>query len=627
MKWRSPSRGFYVGIILLALLVGAVELLLARLIRSNSDITSHVAKNNTTISRPWIIHGEDHMLAQISIHATWGLEHLLTARRAFNQTDFFARTSDNSSSAGSVSPLTSPEQVLSQSFPLNWWKPCLLSERILQNIQNNHDVDSVVRVTVVGGSLSSWCPNSCQRYSDVLQAQLLDDAKMHKELHHPNDKDIDDDEAPFLLSHFEVVNMAQGGSTSVDNGFLLEQFLQGDFVGVQILVWEFSVNDRVPWQMWNAPVEEQIAVETQRLKFWLNRVESLFAAHNESVPPIILLYPWEYGVGVKAGSELLEHGLASVTLDHHQRLLDGFHNRPGWNIQVIHLGAAINRTAFLRDRNVLVADQHHPSCWGSQLIADAIQYAIYTSLAENCPTSAYDGTTIEGTTSQGTTNVTTISSHGATITPNAPSKIPLVPGRQGLHQLLLDDAINTQVHLRSLSRWVPQLASNASDLHASITMLNNSLFKIDKPGREEPTMELLYADKVSTTRKDRKWSFVIPTCKDDNRQNATSWLEVGLNEPELVWIGLSLKQPPSVQLTVTLNASPIQPVTMAPTIPGNWIVVDTFQSWIFLPQALPGWKAERPLGNLTLGLCCQHSYPVYLNHIVGVLVSDSDEST
>lgn len=705
-----PTHSFRSSfLIVVTLLVGiiVVWLLLEQLTSNTPSASSHDLgvtgnqnnRNNGKLRqrqwRPWMLHIEDSVQTkqqqtknnlhkanvfnkrlqqqQIRKQAVWGLEHHLTVRNAFDYTAYMlAKVTPNhhvnaiaNITAADIPPLTTPETVLAQSFLWNW-KPCLLAQQLVQS-SNNHRLDgdttntnNMFRVTIVGGSLSSWCPNSCQRYSDILQDQLRQDARQFPKPQFPKPqlsnkrqkqkqkKIVDDDDndndnndishdEPFLLGHqLEVINMAQGGSTSVVNGFLLDQYLEPQQFapavggGVHILVWEFSVNDRInPFNKAELAisVQEQISIETMRLKFWLHRVESFF--WGRELPPVILLYPWDYGVGVAATRLLLEQGLGSTTFRHHYRVIEEYKHRPGWNLQVIHVGAGVNTTAFLKNRSALVADLHHPSCYGTQLLADALQYAIYANLATSCPTTTNNGTAIaETTTDESEQKFPVLAPINGTETEKPATTIPLRNGRVGLHGLLLANSLIDRVRVGSFSRWVPRLTTNSSsNLHATITMVNSSTSTTNDEyhnNNMEPPLELLFPDKISVTRKDRKLSFPIPAC------NNATWMELRFQEPDLVWIGLALTIPPTVPLVVTLNKKhPVKPLTLPPTSKDNWIVLDTFQSWIFLPEALPGATRSSPLGDVTLQLCCQQQIgaapkPAYLHHMVGIMTNDNN---
>lgn len=121
---------------------------------------------------------------------------------------------------------SSPESVLDRGFQ-RLWNPCALERRF----RARDATQEPVRVVVTGGSPSSRPGDNCTtdgRYASLLQERF------QKEWANSNSS----------MPQFQVINMAQGGTTSVTGALLMDQYI--DTNKTDVVIWEFLINGKFP---------------------------------------------------------------------------------------------------------------------------------------------------------------------------------------------------------------------------------------------------------------------------------------------------------------------------------------------------------------------------------------------
>jgi hypothetical protein len=195
---------------------------------------------------------------------------------------------------------SSSASVRENGFPGNW-NSCTL-ESVFKRLEQDADLQgqskvNPLQIVVLGGSASARSPNNCSkpgnlvagRYSNLLQDSLDRLSAIREE----DGKNI---------MEFEVINMAQGSTDSVWNSIFLDELV--DTERASVLIWEFSLNDGRPTN------RDEI---DQKLDLWLRRVQGLFSEANRPVPPIILLYFWDYRIGSNT-KKILKDGVGETVL-------------------------------------------------------------------------------------------------------------------------------------------------------------------------------------------------------------------------------------------------------------------------------------------------------------------------
>jgi hypothetical protein len=135
-----------------------------------------------------------------------------------------------------------------------------------------------LQVVLLGGSSSARPADHCGseedprsgRYSNILQADLQQQ----------------------LQTEVTVHNMAQGSTTSIWNGLVLEHLLppKGN---VDLLIWEHAINDHA---------QSAEGDPHDMLRFWLSRVQHVFRKNplqSRTPPPILILYLWKQDIGYR----------------------------------------------------------------------------------------------------------------------------------------------------------------------------------------------------------------------------------------------------------------------------------------------------------------------------------------
>jgi len=245
-------------------------------------------------------------------------------------------------------------EVLSKSLDAGF--PRKLNPRALQKNHNK------IHAVVLGGSSSARPANKCTmtsqedptegRYSNLLELKLR---------------------AQGLNATID--NMAHGSTNSVWNGMVLDQLLDVSDDSIDLIIWEYAINDYAPSSRGD---------EAQMLQFWLTRIESLYVRARKSPPPILLVYLWRYHIGMESDDAIMEKGAGYSNTNETLAIVDQF-NDNGLQIGIMNVGQIITPSVFVKQKRQVLDDVHHPGCYGNRIIADLLQYTIYSNmlLAEN----------------------------------------------------------------------------------------------------------------------------------------------------------------------------------------------------------------------------------------------------
>lgn len=483
----------------------------------------------------------------------------------------------NTTLQGLGGPLTmNQEFVLEHGYPMHW-DSCTVPDTLFQVMQAK---PRPLGITIFGGSLSARAGENCQaskdiqhgRYSNQLQ-DLLDSTN--------------DTSASSRL--FKVHNMAQGGVDSVWFGLHMDILLDPN--RTDLLIWEFAVNDHHnSGADWGNGANPQ--THRQKLDFWFRSVHRIYR-HNSSSsgppPPILLLYLWEYGVGLRPGMHLhsTQKGLQSSVFTDSWSLIQQYRDL-GWNIQVVNVGASIDRQKFVSNPKLLLDDLHHPSCGGGRIIANMLQHAIYSNIASCNMTSAL----LDDIRNK---------EHQSSVLPSLPP-LPVNPTTE-LGERLVQDHNNNNMRISSWTNWLPNTGTS------SLRMGHNSTIVL------EPMVQNINPAAVLETRSDRKNSYIIPLCDDDD-DDATGGrpgpLTFHLLEPNLRWLGLDLSHG---GVNVTINSNPpfsAQPNGKA-TSGLEWIF-----TWI---------QIKSTFSNYTVSFCkLQTNSEVFLHGLVAMMEEANEEN-
>ena len=186
-------------------------------------------------------------------------------------------------------------------FEIKRSAPCTIQSMLQRKrfTSQNSTVPEPLKVVILGGSCSARAATNCTdetgdhlsgRYSNILQRAM--------------DKDS---QSLFLESKLqvEVINMAQGHTSSIYNGLTMDTLV--DAATADILIWEFSPNEG-----WGVNRRDP-----HKIQFWLARVQSLFQQAGRPLPPILMVFLWERNIGLekKAGSIVrdgMDHGVQNA---------------------------------------------------------------------------------------------------------------------------------------------------------------------------------------------------------------------------------------------------------------------------------------------------------------------------
>jgi hypothetical protein len=277
----------------------------------------------------------------------------------------------------------------------------------------------------------------------------------------------------------EVVNLAHGATDSLWSSLTLDQVLDAEHCDV--LVWEFATNDALGGSTGHR--KRSAPILSQMLDLWLWRVHKHFTAAGRQPPPILLLYLWD------AASALGELGqsafLAQYSVVEHYR-------KEGLSISAVNVGGALSVPTVTIGDGKLLDDGHHPGCVGVHLISAMIRHVLYSDIV-NCPN-----------------NLRAPLSAKKEIEPLRPmTKLSENRSSAVLNALLGEGTIG------SLMEWTPQAGQPRLSLAS-----------------EEAVTETLDGAKQSSSRNDRKRSYVLFRCPET--ANFT------LLEPTLDWLGVGI---------------------------------------------------------------------------------------
>jgi hypothetical protein len=447
------------------------------------------------------------------------------------------------------SKMSSRDFVINHGFQRSW-NPCVL-ECLFQA-----KPEKSINIVLIGGSSSARPGNTCNattdgklsgRYSDILQERLYTDTFA---------------EANQGKSLFRIFNRAQGGTTSTCSALLLDSLV--DPHTTDVLIWEFLIND-----------DERggIAEQVRKLDFWLTRVKALFAHVEKPPPAIIILCLW----GRRALTTKLFTESASLDLNplgYTGDLIDSY-RKLNWDIAVLNVAAAVNMTQVVFDPKWLLDDWHHPACGGLGLIADMLQYALYSNLAKECSIDT--------------------AGHCGTRAAQQPSIPPHAITRGRYEQQwgqLWTDLFSEDSLIGSLSPWQPHIANATNLLVENLDHVWN--------------WPKVLTGRALVGREDRKYAFHLPLC-DKN-----SPLRFTLQDPNFKWLGLGSGK----ELVLSINNVTI-PGSQSPW-GGGFI-----KQWILLSEHVK--KADK----YTISLCSSrkiHDQFSILPLLVGVSVPVPNDS-
>ena len=423
-----------------------------------------------------------------------------------------------------VTPYATRQSVLQHGF-LTQWEDCtihnLLESKQQRTANNNNNNDSslevVIRVVVLGGSCSARAANNCTdetgelltgRYSNVLQKLLNGDR--HHANHNKNGKNN-------ISLEVQIYNMAQGSTNSMLNGATLDTLV--DPTQADILVWEFSPNEG-----WGKDRSDP-----RKLQFWLTRVQALFQQRGMPLPPIFVIFLWERNIGLPKKRQILLSGGLSASGKNALPFLEYYKQdyEPRWNIHAINIGAtAVNLTALADDPTMLIDDEIHPNCHTVHLMADMIQHALHSNVA-NCND--------VGSRSSNINNDSSMAKKPMHVSLNYTVIPPPPPPAQELEQNpilneLWNLMIDPTVRVSSFTPWEPNVGRSTLHVH-NLTHIQN-------------TWPTLMTEKTYRWRDDRKKGYALPYCEDTERSAADgttpSRPTITLLEPQLAFLGIGI---------------------------------------------------------------------------------------
>ncbi|CAB9501191.1 expressed unknown protein [Seminavis robusta] len=424
--------------------------------------------------------------------------------------------------------IQSLDEISDRGF-LEKWDQCTLTTAWQRHqTLDSHNDKLNLQVVLLGGSSSARPAEACGskkgeedphdgRYSNLLQSAMNRPSSFARDV--------------------TVHNMAQGSTTSIWSGLMMEQLLprnqHNDRYQVDLIIWEHAINDHAP-SADGSPHE--------MLRFWLTRLQHAFS-QQESLPPILILYLWKQDIGYEKDAAILEGGLGhegpilqqSLQVIQHYRQL-------GMSIQVAHLSKIIPSSSFIKHRREFLDDRHHPACNGSHLIADILQYAIYDNLA-NCDVAKAASAVLPT---------------GTTMAPNT---------NNVMAYLSLPDLLsNPSTRIISFTQWQPTILINSSS--SSLSLIT--------PERLQQAQEKYLANIFPAAdmpgRDDRKFAFRLPGCHTDERLQLTI-------HKQLLWLGV-VYAGRSIAMTINDVAVPLQ---------GNGAVVSGLASPVNLPRGGHDW--------------------------------------
>lgn len=153
-----------------------------------------------------------------------------------------------------------------------------------------------------------------------------------------------------------VINMGHGARDSFHSFLMAESFFPPQ---VDLVVWEFSMNDRQERSHENAEVEER-----NLLIYWLTKIAKLY---HPNPPPVMLVYYWSSPLLVS------DNKIKSEVFDSHASLACEF----DFVLGHVHMGGYLNSLGWEEDvyQTLFLAenDDHHPNPLGHGLTATLMQ--------------------------------------------------------------------------------------------------------------------------------------------------------------------------------------------------------------------------------------------------------------
>mmetsp|Transcript_2701 Transcript_2701/g.5688 ORF Transcript_2701/g.5688 Transcript_2701/m.5688 type:complete len:733 (-) Transcript_2701:1666-3864(-) len=558
-----------------------------------------------------------------------------------------------------------------------------------QQDQQQHDIVA----TIMGGSCSAHAGAGCPfntkanplggRYSNQL------DYWHHKEEEAEEQQPHDDDN----LFKLHIRNMGQGATTSDFNALFLDHFLDANHRRTttaaplpnhrndgEFLVWEFGVNDIAG----DIPTEEQV----RKLDFWLKRVHSYYLQQGRRVPPIIFVHIWPYQTGRRmlAEANAISGRYNSTTLwsrrpdpqqlwpetttpmDRVGALLREYQSQ-GWDIGLLDVGSVINVTQVLwmsAARHMMMdgdgdsgnnhpisfpfelfADNTHPSCMGNGLIADLLQYFLYSNVA-SCDADVVEEEEDSKKKKKAAEQVAAAApqrnlrrTHHKVATDHDPQDLS-VPHRKDVLGPDIDpqwkglwtDLFHERTKVGSLTPWLPTLTMTTANQHkakdsgwtktspfiSSLNIVNrhevNSWPIVQAVDPKHPDIPL------PENRGDRKHSYAIPKC---GRKD----LKLELQEPDLKWLGLSVVEESNISedLMIQINGQSVDPELLRRN-DGLWSPMRYdhrwIKHWVNIQDASSSSSAahDAPTSSQVIRLCHngRDNIQLPLYHLVGVVV-------
>eukprot|EP00523_Entomoneis_sp_CCMP467_P010949 CAMPEP_0168740578 /NCGR_PEP_ID=MMETSP0724-20121128/12060_1 /TAXON_ID=265536 /ORGANISM="Amphiprora sp., Strain CCMP467" /LENGTH=831 /DNA_ID=CAMNT_0008788035 /DNA_START=80 /DNA_END=2575 /DNA_ORIENTATION=- len=582
-------------------------------------------------------------------------------------------------------------EIVPKAFPLTW-SPCTLLQQQDQDQQQDQQQHDIV-ATIMGGSCSAHAGAGCPfntkanplggRYSNQL------DYWHHKEEEAEEQQPHDDDN----LFKLHIRNMGQGATTSDFNALFLDHFLDANHRRTttaaplpnhrndgEFLVWEFGVNDIAG----DIPTEEQV----RKLDFWLKRVHSYYLQQGRRVPPIIFVHIWPYQTGRRmlAEANAISGRYNSTTLwsrrpdpqqlwpetttpmDRVGALLREYQSQ-GWDIGLLDVGSVINVTQVLwmsAARHMMMdgdgdsgnnhpisfpfelfADNTHPSCMGNGLIADLLQYFLYSNVA-SCDADVVEEEEDSKKKKKAAEQVAAAApqrnlrrTHHKVATDHDPQDLS-VPHRKDVLGPDIDpqwkglwtDLFHERTKVGSLTPWLPTLTMTTANQHkakdsgwtktspfiSSLNIVNrhevNSWPIVQAVDPKHPDIPL------PENRGDRKHSYAIPKC---GRKD----LKLELQEPDLKWLGLSVVEESNISedLMIQINGQSVDPELLRRN-DGLWSPMRYdhrwIKHWVNIQDASSSSSAahDAPTSSQVIRLCHngRDNIQLPLYHLVGVVV-------
>jgi len=257
------------------------------------------------------------------------------------------------------------------------------------------------------------------------------------------------------------------------------------------------------------------------MDFWLTRVKVNYELAGLPPPAILINFLWTYAAG---GGKTFKNNksIDSKPMKEYEAILDTYRNI-GWDIAVINVGGVVDAVKLANDIKLVFDDMHHPSCRGSQLIADMLHHIFLTNLAQECPKDQYE-------------KQWKIDEQTQTILPPITDVLAEIDEK---FAPLWNDLFRDDTLIGAMTSWEPRVM-DATNLHIQNFPNLTHKWERDQWG------------KAVSSREDRKYVYRMPKCEK-------GWLNITLLEPDLTWLGMHITGDGNAAV-ILLNDQPFQPV-------------------------------------------------------------------